>query len=68
MRKYKRNGSGKHRSSYPPKSLTMNCSGNTMELRLSGNFVFPTICVLRGSAAKMNLLDKLEIILSGPGL
>ena len=46
----------------------MNCSGNTMELRLSGNFVFPTICVLRGSVVKMDFLDRLEIILSRPGL
>ena len=68
MRKYKRNGSRKHRSSYPPKRLTMNCSGNTMKLRLSGNFVFPTICVLRGSVVKMDFLDRLEIILSGLGL
>ena len=68
MRKYKKNGSGKHRSSYHQKSLTMNCSGNTMKLKLSGNFVFPTICVLRGSVVKMDFLDRLEIILSRLGL
>ena len=39
-----------------------------MKLRLSRNFVFPTICVLRGSVVKMDFLDKLEIILSGLGL
>ena len=36
-----------------------------MKLRLSRNFVFSTICVLRGSVVKMDFLDKLEIILSG---
>ena len=39
-----------------------------MKLRLSRNFVFPTICILRGSVVKMDFLDKLEIILSGLGL
>ena len=68
MRKYKKNGAGKHGSSYRQRSLTINCSGNTMELRLSGNFVFPTICVLRGSVVKMDFLDRLEIILSRLGL
>ena len=46
----------------------MNCSGNTMKLKLSKNFVFPTICVLRGSAVKMDFLDRLKIILSRLGL
>ena len=46
----------------------MSCSGNTIKLKLSRNFVFPTICVLRGSVVKMNLLDRLEIILSRLGL
>ena len=46
----------------------MSCSGNTMELRLSGNFVFTTICVLRGSVVKMDFLDRLEIMLSRLGL
>lgn len=46
----------------------MNCSGNTMKLKLSGNFVFPTDCILRGSVVKMDFLDRLEIILSGLGL
>ena len=43
----------------------MSCSGNTMKLKLSSNFVFLTICVLRGSVVKMDFLDRLEIILSG---
>ena len=68
MRKYKKNGSGKHGSSYRQRSLTMSCSGNTMKLKLSRNFVFPTICVLRGSVVKMDFLDRLKIILSRLGL
>ena len=39
-----------------------------MKLRLSRKFVFPTICILRGSVVKMDFLDKLEIKLSGLGL
>ena len=68
MHKYKRNGSEKHGSSYRQRSLTMSCSGNTMKLKLSKNFVFPTICVLRGSVVKMDFLDRLKIILSRLGL